>query len=219
VLFKSADVKGILAGDITLAFRRWKRPTVKAGGTLRIPGGVLSREAIEVIEASAVSDRDARRAGRASQASLLAELEKYAGGTLYRIRFHLAGGDERIALRRQARLSESELAAVLESLSRLDRHGGNGAWTRKVLAAIGSAPGPRAADLAARLGFERPWLKIHVRKLGALGLTESLPVGYRLSPRGRKVLALSSTHLVRRACGVANEFRFSWDVRTAPALR
>ena len=47
-------------------------------------------------------------------------------------------------------------------------------------AARASAP----ADLAARLGRERLDFKTDVRKLKALGLTESLTVGYRLSPRG-----------------------------------
>lgn len=186
MLFRSADVEGILAGDITLAFRRWKRPTVKTGGTLRIPNGVLAIEAVEVIEPSAISDRDARSAGRASKASLLADLAQYTEGKLYRIRFHLAGGDDRVALREQTGLDETELDAVLAKLSRLDR---GGAWTRKVLAAIDAAPGKRAADLATSLGLERVWLKVHVRKLKALGLTESLEVGYRLSPRGREVLA------------------------------
>lgn len=190
MLFRADDVKGILAGDITLAFRRWKRPTVKAGGTLRVPGAVLAIETVDVIEPSDVSDRDARAAGRPSRTALLSQLEKYPDGQLYRIRFHLSGGDERVALRKKADLSESELQAVLQSLSRLDRRGGeNGAWTRKVLAAIAAAPGQRAADLAATLGFEKMWLKTHVRKLKTLGLTESLEVGYRLSPRGHKVLA------------------------------
>jgi hypothetical protein len=31
--------------------------------------------------------------------------------------------------------------------------------------------------------------KVHVRKLKNLGLTLSLPVGYRLSPRGEEYLA------------------------------
>jgi hypothetical protein len=190
VLFRSKEVEGILAGDITLAFRRWMRPTVKAGGTLRIPGGVLAIEAVDVIEPSEVSERDARLAGRPSRESLLAELDKHADRALYRIRFHYAGGDERVALREQADLSESEIAALLERLSRLDRHGSHGAWTRKVLEAIASKPGRLAAHLAASLGFEKMWFKTHVRKLKALGLTESLAVGYRLSPRGRKVLAL-----------------------------
>jgi hypothetical protein len=188
VLFKEADVKGIHAGDITLAFRRWIRPTVKTGGRLRIPNGVLAIESVETIEPAAVSDQDARRAGRASREALLAELQKYTDGVLYRIRFHLAGADERVALREQSELSESELAKVLETLARLDRHGGHGPWTRQVLEAIAKAPGKLAAHLATRLGYETMWFKTHVRKLKALGLTESLQVGYRLSPRGEKVL-------------------------------
>ena len=75
MLFRSDDVKGLFAGDITLAFRRWKRPTVKAGGRLRIPGGVLAIEAVEAIEPADVTDRDARRAGRESRAKLFAELK------------------------------------------------------------------------------------------------------------------------------------------------
>lgn len=188
MLFKNDDIKGIFAGDLTLAFRRWIRPTVKAGGTLRIPNGVLAIEAVDVIEPSDVSEQDARRAGHESRATLLAELEK-RDGTLYRIRFHLAGGDERVALRNDTQLSESDMSEVLEKLARMDRHGGHGAWTRKVLVAIGDAPGKLAAQLARKLGFETPWFKTHVRQLKALGLTESLEIGYRLSPRGRKVLA------------------------------
>ena len=76
MLFRGNDVEGIHAGDITLAFRRWKRPTVKAGGTLRIPGGVLAIEAVDVIEPSDVTDRDAHRAGRDSRDSVLAELNR-----------------------------------------------------------------------------------------------------------------------------------------------
>ena len=48
--------------------------------------------------------------------------------------------------------------------------------------------GLRAADLAERFGRERLKFKTDVRKLKALGLTESLAVGYRLSPRGRAYL-------------------------------
>jgi len=189
MLFNSEDIRGILAGDITLAFRRWVRPTVKAGGTLRIPGHLLAIEAVEVIEPSAVSDRDARSAGRESRAALLAELAKRDDCPLYRIRFTVAGTDERVALRDDTQLSGAELEAVLEKLARMDGHGGNGAWTRKVLAAIGASPGKLAAHLAKSLGYEKMWFKTHVRKLKALGLTESLEIGYRLSPRGRKVLS------------------------------
>jgi hypothetical protein len=46
-----------------------------------------------------------------------------------------------------------------------------------------------AADLAAAVGRERYPFKTDVRKLKELGLTESLEVGYRPSPRGRALLA------------------------------
>jgi hypothetical protein len=39
------------------------------------------------------------------------------------------------------------------------------------------------------VGRERHPFKTDVRKLKELGLTESLEVGYRLSPRGRALLA------------------------------
>jgi hypothetical protein len=42
--------------------------------------------------------------------------------------------------------------------------------------------------LAPRAGAELPLFKRRVRQLKELGLTESLEVGYRLSPRGRAVL-------------------------------
>ena len=35
------------------------------------------------------------------------------------------------------------------------------------------------------MGSDRPSFKINVRKLKELGLTESLEVGYRLSPLGK----------------------------------
>jgi hypothetical protein len=46
----------------------------------------------------------------------------------------------------------------------------------------------RAPDLAAARGEETQAFKLDVRKLKALGLTKSLLVGYRISPRGRTVL-------------------------------
>jgi hypothetical protein len=57
-----------------------------------------------------------------------------------------------------------------------------------VLEAIRERPGVRAPDLAASFGRETRPFKADVRKLKELGLTESLPVGYRLSPRGEAVL-------------------------------
>jgi hypothetical protein len=61
-------------------------------------------------------------------------------------------------------------------------------WTWATLRLIAKRPGEPAAALAKSVGRERGAFKADVRKLKELGLTESLPVGYRLSPRGRTFL-------------------------------
>jgi hypothetical protein len=71
----------------------------------------------------------------------------------------------------------------------VDRFSKAGPWARATLSAIRAHPGLRAPDLAAGLGHEPRWFKTQVRKLKELGLTESLEVGYRLSPRGKAVLS------------------------------
>ena len=41
MLFRTKDLEAIFAGQCTLAFRRWKKPTVKPGGTVRTQLGTL----------------------------------------------------------------------------------------------------------------------------------------------------------------------------------
>lgn len=81
-----------------------------------------------------------------------------------------------------------EDAALIARLDRFDRASSRGPWTRETLAIIGANPARRAADLAAALGRETAPFKRDVRKLKELGLTESLEIGYRLSPRGVALL-------------------------------
>ena len=57
-------------------------------------------------------------------------------------------------------------------------------WTRSTLRQIQRLPGVVSTELAAEAGQERAAYKLRVRRLKALGLTESLERGYRLSPRG-----------------------------------
>lgn len=187
MLFKRPVLDRIAAGDVTLAFRRWRRPTVRAGGSLTTPIGVLAIEAVEIVTAERITDREARRAGFAGRGDLLAGLGP-AKGELYRIAFRLQGEDPRTALRRQDDLTAQDVAALRERLDRLDRSARHGAWTRAVLRLIGERPGTRAPELAAHFGRDTASFKTDVRKLKALGLTESLEVGYRLSPRGRALL-------------------------------
>src|SRR5215213_1714962 len=96
MLFRAATLRGIEAGEVTVAFRRWRRPTVRAGGTLRTPVGVLAIDAVEAIEPEDITDADARRAGQQGRDEVLAALRPQ--GTLYRVAFHLAGPDPRVAL-------------------------------------------------------------------------------------------------------------------------
>jgi hypothetical protein len=185
MLFNRRALEGIAAGDIDLAFRRWKRPTVKAGGTLRTRAGVLAIDSVERIGEWRIDGEQARRAGFASKRELLDSLRPE--GRLHRVRFHRIGEDPRVALRKRERISHSERAELDAGLARMDRARGK-PWTRRVLELIGDHPETPAAELAASMGVEKLPFKRDVRKLKELGLTESLPLGYRLSPRGRAYL-------------------------------
>ncbi len=186
MLLNRRALDGIAAGEIDLAFRRWKRPTVKAGGTLRTRAGVLAIDAVEPTGERRITAADARRAGFASRKELLTSLR--AEGRLYRIEFRRIGDDPRAALRERAEITDSEREELDARLDRMDRARGE-PWTRRVLELIADQPETLAADLAATLGMEKLPFKRDVRKLKELGLTESLMVGYRLSPRGSAYLA------------------------------
>ncbi len=194
MLIRRVDLDRIMAGEVTLAFRRWRRPTVKAGGTLRTAAGMLRIEAVDEVRQDAVTEADARAAGHASRAALEKTLSTHTDGVLYRIRLRPAGiVDPREALRRDTRLAASDLATLRERLTRMDASSPRGPWTEATLRAIATRPGTVSTALADGLGVERMWLKAQIRKLKALGLTESLEVGYRLSPRGATVIERSTS--------------------------
>ena len=184
MLLKMKTLDGIRSGEITLAFRRWKRPTVREGGELTTVIGVLAIDAVRAVTLTSISERDSTRAGFATRKDLLSEL-RGRKGTVYRIELRLAGADPRIRLGAKTKLSTGELHELTLRLERMDSRSADGKWTARVLDIIRSAPEVRAADLAARLGMEKTKFKQRVRKLKTLGLTESLEVGYRLSPRGQ----------------------------------
>lgn len=187
MLLKRWVLDGIKARQIDRVYRRWTRSTVKSGGTLHTAIGVLAIDALEEVSRASITERDARRAGYATRKELLDDLRP-GTGTIYCIRLRRAGADPRLALRQNAKLDDADFAAVEARLARLDGANRHGAWTGRVLRLIGARPGTRAADLADSLGRERLAFKADVRKLKRLGLTESLDVGYRLSPRGKAVL-------------------------------
>lgn len=187
MLLRRAVLARIVSGEVSLVFRRWRRPTVRAGGSLHTALGVLRILDVAVVREADISEADAARAGSASREALLDELGSREG-QVYRIAVEHAGADPRIALRRQDDLSDAEIAQSIARLRRLDARSLAGPWTTRVLAAIEAQPGIVSRTLAARLECDRDWLKTQVRKLKNLGLTVSLETGYELSPRGRVVL-------------------------------
>ena len=187
--FERRFADAIKAGDVTLTFRRWARPQAVAGHRYRVPPiGFVDVTRVDEIDEGAITLRDAKRAGFATLQQLrdYMQVKARAAGPLYRIELRYAGvgaPDPRAELARRAAGEEesNQLAARLDSM---DRRSTNGAWTRRFLSLIETSPGTRAGDLAARIGWDTPTFKAHVRRLKEMGLTESLEVGYRLSARG-----------------------------------
>ncbi len=189
MLLKQAVLNGIAAGDITEVYRSWKRPTVKAGGTLNTSVGQLGILAVDRIPRSQLTREAARRAGFATKAELVDSLRAGEGRSLYRVRVEFKGADPRVELRRSGSLTYDELEELRSAFARFDRQPvPSGLEPVALLRLIAENPGVRAPDLAASFDVETKWFKARVRRLKSRGLTESLRVGYRLSPRGQAVL-------------------------------
>ena len=181
---------GIHDGRITLAFRRWRRCQVVAGHHYRTGLDMVEAVVVDMVNPTRIGRSDAKDAGYASVGDLLADLRGDERAPLYRIRFRRLGhADPRDMLAARTDETEQELAALAARLARMDRSGPHGAWTTAVLAQIADHPATVSTVLAEALGWQRQDFKLQVRRLKELGLTISLDVGYRLSPRGAAYLA------------------------------
>jgi len=192
MLFTLSTLQGLEAGRVDRTFRRWRvvRPKPESRFTTRI--GLVEVNKIEQVAEEKLTQTDAKRSGFTDLPALLKWTRAKGEGDLYRIKIKLAGPDPRIALRQQDLLEPGELATLDTKLGRMDR-AAERPWTRQTLDQIGRNPGVVSTELAAEQGLPRPDFKIRVRRLKALGLTESLEVGYRLSPRGEAYLRQRGT--------------------------
>lgn len=189
MLIKNAILDQIKAGEITLIFRRWRKCGVKAGGTQMTQRGVMGIDAVDVVTERKITATDAAAAGFGTKAELLASMPPASDDTnIYRIGVHWVGQDPRKALRADTKLSKTELDEIIAKLTKLDAGSKRGPWTQSYLQMIHDQPNTHAKILAESIGLTIPTFKPWVRKLKALGLTESLRPGYRLSPRGEKIL-------------------------------
>jgi hypothetical protein len=176
-------------GTITVTFRLWKRLHAKVGGRYTVGSTVVEVDAIEMMPFRAITKADLKRAG-AKDFDALRARAAHAGPIdddtlLYRIEFHVVG--PKVAPQ-PGPVDGVRVAEVVTKLDRMDTRSSFGPWTRVVLGLIERHPGTVSTELAEMCGRPRPEFKADVRKLKALGLTESLEVGYRLTSLGGAVL-------------------------------
>ena len=193
MLFTAATLRGLTQGRVSCTYRRWEVVRPKVGSRFTTSAGVVEVTSITRADEQQLTEREAAEAGFDSVAELLKWCSGKGNGDLYRIGIALAGPDPRIELRRTDNLDAADIATLNAKLDRMDR-AADEAWTRNTLRQIQRLPGVVSTELAAEVGQERRAYKLRVRRLKALGLTESLERGYRLSPRGQAyVAALDST--------------------------
>ncbi len=198
MLLPARIAQGVRQGSITLAYRRWEQPRVRVGGTQLTSVGIVRFDEVEEItELATITDADARAAGFPDADALRGMLTAApvqrgprggkGGDRVFRVRLSWVGEDPRVELR-TAVPDATELAVITAAVKKLDAGKRSGPWTRQILEWIRDNPGVISTELAALLGREVAPMKADIRRLKALGLTESLRIGYRLSPRGTAYL-------------------------------
>jgi hypothetical protein len=187
VSFTSDDHGRVAAGEITVTWRLWKYPHVKAGKTYATGfGGAIAVEDVRAVRAADITDDDALAVGFADASSLIEYARSHTGRAvtpdtlLYRVQFHYETQEPPKPV--------LSLEQVRERLERLDAASAAGPWTLTALRLIEENPGVVARQLALEARLPRDDFKANVRKLKRLGLTLSLPVGYELTELGQTYL-------------------------------
>jgi hypothetical protein len=188
VLLNRDTAEGIANGTITLVLRRWDVPRARKGGTQRTSAGTIRIDAVTQYPGGhRVTAAQARAAGYPSARSAQADLDRRPAKHTYAIEVSFLAPDERPELAVDAQLTDADVDTIGARLQRWDA-AAEAPWTHDYLQLIVANEAVRAPDLAARLGMETARFKRRVRQLKGLGLTISLDVGYRISPRGRAYL-------------------------------
>lgn len=85
----------VISGDITLSFRLWQRPRVKAGGRYPVGPAIIEVDSVDLVPFATVTPDEVRRCGEPDLESLrrrTAHAGPVADDTLvYRVEFHLTG--------------------------------------------------------------------------------------------------------------------------------
>lgn len=192
MLINRATAEGIADGSVTVVLRRWDAPRAKVGGTQRTSAGTIRIDSVaEYGGKYRVTAAQARAAGFPDAKTAQGELDRRPASHTYVIGVSFVAPDERPDLAATLASVGDETAAIVSRLDRWDAASSDGAWTRRYLKLIAANEAVRAPDLAAGQGMDTARFKRRVRQLKSLGLTISLDVGYRISPRGRAFLDAS----------------------------
>lgn len=189
MLFQSRFHERIRSGEIRCTVRIWQRPHVKVGGRYALGGGAIVVDRMHEARLDDITPALAKRCGFASVVDALKTAKHGAGERVFVIDFHYDGKESSRPKPATGVASVEELVKLVQKLEAMDRRAKNGAWTHATLRAIEARPGVLAAKLARSLGRPRDEFKRDVRKLKNLGLTFSLELGYRLTPKGEVLLA------------------------------
>jgi hypothetical protein len=187
MLFTAATLRGLTEGRVDCTYRRWEVVRPKVGSRFTTAVGIVEVTSIAAADEMQLTEQDAADAGFDSVAALVKWTSAKGQGDLYRVGIVLAGPDPRVALRDSDKLATADVSVLNARLQRMDR-AAEQPWTHETLRQIRRQPGVVSTELAAEAGQERKAYKLRVRRLKALGLTESLERGYRLSPRGQAYL-------------------------------
>jgi hypothetical protein len=94
MIFSQELRDSVLAGEITVSFRLWKRPKVKAGGRYPVGqgGGLIEVDSIELVPFAGITDADVRHTGEPDRETLRCRAAHAGpiddGTLLYRVEFH-----------------------------------------------------------------------------------------------------------------------------------
>src|SRR5690606_35559693 len=121
---------------ISLAFRRWQKPSARIGTLLHTSVGLIKINDISEVDEPKISETDAVNAGFLSKKELLNSLRRNNTGTVFKIKISYYSEDPRIELREQTDLTDAHISTLKSKLERLDKFSKQGAWTEKVLLII-----------------------------------------------------------------------------------
>ncbi len=189
MLFQRRFHERIRSGEIRCTFRIWQRPHAKVGGRYALGAGAIVVDEIREVCLDDITAALARRCGFASLVDALKTAKHGAGERVFVIDFHYDDAVTAFPKRSTDAVPAEEFVAVAQRLEAMDRRAKTGAWTEATLRAIEARPGVLAARIARSLGRPRDDFKRDVRKLKNLGLTVSLEIGYRLTPKAEALLA------------------------------